>query len=304
MRFVLGMPSFVSVLRAAAAAREGLFGALARADRRRLRRRAHRRQGRRAGEASTSRTIRSPSCCGLSPPISPVTAPPRAPPSRRWPSARTRACSACAGCMPRRRAAATTKPPAISPAPRTASRRCRGRPRPCSSTGRPRRLGKGARDRRDELRRQADRQGRPASASARCSRPPSPSKRRRRRRTSGAGAGPRRDEARARSRARRSCSRRACSAGAATSARPRRLIEQAWPRCQHPDIARAYLDVRPGDSTTDRLERARTLMGIASFDPVSRMLVARAAMGAKDFVRRPRGDGAADRRGQDARRSA
>ena len=62
-----------------------------------------------------------------------------------------------------------------------------------------------------------------------------------------------------------------------------KLIEKAWPRCQHPDIARAYLDVRPGDSTADRLERARTLMGIASFDPVSRMTVARAAMAARDF---------------------
>lgn len=62
-----------------------------------------------------------------------------------------------------------------------------------------------------------------------------------------------------------------------------RLIEKAWPRCQHPDIARAYLDVRPGDSTTDRLARARTLMAIASFDPVSRMSVARAALAAKDF---------------------
>ena len=62
-----------------------------------------------------------------------------------------------------------------------------------------------------------------------------------------------------------------------------RLIEKAWPRCQHPDIARAYLDVRPGDSTQDRLDRAKTLMGIASFDPVSRVTVARAALAAKDF---------------------
>ena len=62
-----------------------------------------------------------------------------------------------------------------------------------------------------------------------------------------------------------------------------KLIEKAWPRCQHPDIARAYLDVRPGDSTTDRLARARTLMGIASVDPVSRMVVARAALATRDF---------------------
>ena len=62
-----------------------------------------------------------------------------------------------------------------------------------------------------------------------------------------------------------------------------KLIEKAWPRCQHPEIARAYLDVRPGDSTSDRLARARTLMGIASFDPVSRMVVARAAMATGAF---------------------
>ena len=63
-----------------------------------------------------------------------------------------------------------------------------------------------------------------------------------------------------------------------------KMIERAWPRCQHPDIARAYLDVRPGDSTTDRLSRAKTLMGIASFDPVSRLTVARAALAGKDFT--------------------
>ena len=63
-----------------------------------------------------------------------------------------------------------------------------------------------------------------------------------------------------------------------------RLIERAWPRCQHPDIAQAYLDVRPGDSTQDRLARARTLMGIATFDPVSRLAVARASLANKDFL--------------------
>ena len=63
-----------------------------------------------------------------------------------------------------------------------------------------------------------------------------------------------------------------------------KLIEKAWPRCQHPDVARAYLDVRPGDSTTDRLARARTLMGIASFNPVSRTVVARAALASRDFA--------------------
>ena len=63
-----------------------------------------------------------------------------------------------------------------------------------------------------------------------------------------------------------------------------RLIEKAWPSCQHPDIAQAYLDVRPGDSTTDKLARARTLMGLSAFDPVARMTVARAAIASKDFA--------------------
>ena len=63
-----------------------------------------------------------------------------------------------------------------------------------------------------------------------------------------------------------------------------KLIEKAWPHCQHPDIAQAYLDVRPGDSTTDRLSRAKTLMGISSIDPVSRMTVARAALANTDFA--------------------
>ncbi len=63
-----------------------------------------------------------------------------------------------------------------------------------------------------------------------------------------------------------------------------KIIENAWPRCPHPDLARAYLDVRPGDSTSDRLARAQALMRISSFDPVSRMVVGRAALSAKSFA--------------------
>ena len=63
-----------------------------------------------------------------------------------------------------------------------------------------------------------------------------------------------------------------------------KLIESAWPRTPHPELARAYLDVRPGDSTSDRLARANTLMRISSFDPTSRMTVARTALAAKNFV--------------------
>lgn len=62
-----------------------------------------------------------------------------------------------------------------------------------------------------------------------------------------------------------------------------RLVEKAWARVQHPEIAQAYLDIRAGDSTTDRLERAKKLVAIASYDPVGRMAVTRAALAAKDF---------------------
>ena len=43
-------------------------------------------------------------------------------------------------------------------------------------------------------------------------------------------------------------------------------------------------DGRRGSSTQDRRERAKTLRGIAAFDPVSRLTVARAALAAKDFA--------------------
>lgn len=63
-----------------------------------------------------------------------------------------------------------------------------------------------------------------------------------------------------------------------------KLVEKAWPRCPHPDIAEAYMDVRPGDSTTDRLSRARNLMGLAAYDAVGRLTVARAALANTDYA--------------------
>ena len=63
-----------------------------------------------------------------------------------------------------------------------------------------------------------------------------------------------------------------------------RTVEKAWPRCPHPDLAEAYMEVRPGDSTTDRLARARTLMGLAAYDPIGRQTVARAALANTDYA--------------------
>ncbi len=63
-----------------------------------------------------------------------------------------------------------------------------------------------------------------------------------------------------------------------------RLIETAYAATPHPDLAQAYIDMRPGDSAADRLARARTLAKFAPNHPESAMLVAVAALGARDFA--------------------
>ena len=63
-----------------------------------------------------------------------------------------------------------------------------------------------------------------------------------------------------------------------------RLIEASWKVSPHPDLASAYLDLRPGDSMQDRLARARTIAKILPQDPESALCLARAAMEARDFA--------------------
>lgn len=63
-----------------------------------------------------------------------------------------------------------------------------------------------------------------------------------------------------------------------------KVLEAAWGRQPHPDIAEAYLDLRAGDSNADRLAKARTLAKIRPGDPESQIIVARAAMAARDFA--------------------
>ncbi len=62
-----------------------------------------------------------------------------------------------------------------------------------------------------------------------------------------------------------------------------KMIEAAWPLAPHPDLAKAYLDLRPGESNADRLTRARALAKLAPRDPESRMALASAAIAACDF---------------------
>ncbi|SEG76166.1 heme biosynthesis protein HemY [Bosea lathyri] len=64
-----------------------------------------------------------------------------------------------------------------------------------------------------------------------------------------------------------------------------KLLEAAWKEVSHPDIAAAYLDVRPGDSAQDRLARAVTLAKLRPSDPEGVLALAGAAIHARDFAR-------------------
>jgi HemY protein len=65
--------------------------------------------------------------------------------------------------------------------------------------------------------------------------------------------------------------------------RASKLLETAWKLSPHPDIAEAYLDVRPGDSALDRLKRAKHLLKLQPGAAEGRLAVARAALDAREF---------------------
>ncbi|MGH6813035.1 MAG: heme biosynthesis protein HemY [Methylocella sp.] len=62
-----------------------------------------------------------------------------------------------------------------------------------------------------------------------------------------------------------------------------KMIEAAWPLAPHPELARLYLDLRPGDSNADRLARARILAKLSPRDPEGRMALASAAITACEY---------------------
>ena len=66
--------------------------------------------------------------------------------------------------------------------------------------------------------------------------------------------------------------------------RASRMLEAAYAQTPHPDLAAAYLRVRHGDSSEDRLTRARTLARTAPNDPESLLTVGRAALEAQDLA--------------------
>lgn len=72
--------------------------------------------------------------------------------------------------------------------------------------------------------------------------------------------------------------------GAAGDARrAAKVLETAYASTPHPDLADAYLHLRPGDASLERLKRIRTLTSRMPAHPESAMVLARAAIDAQDF---------------------
>ncbi|MGL4443417.1 MAG: heme biosynthesis HemY N-terminal domain-containing protein, partial [Alsobacter sp.] len=64
-----------------------------------------------------------------------------------------------------------------------------------------------------------------------------------------------------------------------------RTVETVWSHSPHPELAEAYINVRPGDSALDRLKRAERLLALRPHDAEARIAVATAAIGARDAAR-------------------
>lgn len=67
--------------------------------------------------------------------------------------------------------------------------------------------------------------------------------------------------------------------------RAARIVETAWTALPHPELAAAYLNLRPGDSAIDRLRRAETLARLSAWSFESRLAIARAAIEARELDR-------------------
>ncbi|MBW8322646.1 MAG: heme biosynthesis protein HemY [Arenimonas sp.] len=63
------------------------------------------------------------------------------------------------------------------------------------------------------------------------------------------------------------------------------VLEQVWKLHPHPEIAKAYLRARSGDSAVDRLKRAERLQSLRSNNVESLLIVAEAALEAQDFTK-------------------
>jgi HemY protein len=63
-----------------------------------------------------------------------------------------------------------------------------------------------------------------------------------------------------------------------------RILERAWHVNPHPDLAEAYVALRPGDSARQRLSRVEALAAKGPADTEAALAVARAALDAKEFA--------------------
>lgn len=63
-----------------------------------------------------------------------------------------------------------------------------------------------------------------------------------------------------------------------------KILEAAWKRFPHPDIASAYIHARAGDTAQDRLKRARHLVSLRSNTAEGNLVLARATYEAGDFT--------------------
>ena len=67
--------------------------------------------------------------------------------------------------------------------------------------------------------------------------------------------------------------------------RATRVLESAWKAAPHPELAQAYLHVRPGDSAGDRLKRAEALFRMRPLADEGRFAIAAASIDAREFSR-------------------
>lgn len=63
-----------------------------------------------------------------------------------------------------------------------------------------------------------------------------------------------------------------------------KILEHVWKRNPHPEVAHAYVYARPGNSTHDRLQRAQKLQSLRPNNVDSALVVARAALDAREFI--------------------
>ncbi|PYE88920.1 heme biosynthesis protein HemY [Phyllobacterium leguminum] len=62
-----------------------------------------------------------------------------------------------------------------------------------------------------------------------------------------------------------------------------KILEAAWKKNPHPEIAQVYIHARPGDSALDRLKRARHLFALRANNPEASLALAQAALDAGNY---------------------